>query len=81
MQELSDDDRKAILGEVLMGELAAIREYVADIPAIKQDLAQLKGDVKELKDDMKIVKAAVTEHSVQLHDHERRIIRLEAKPT
>ena len=40
MQNLSDKERKGVLGEVLMDELKAIREYVEDIPAIKKDLAK-----------------------------------------
>jgi hypothetical protein len=79
MQELSDDDRKVILGEVLMGELAAIREYVQDVPVIKQKIESIDGRLSVVEQDVKIIKTAVTDISVQLHDHERRINRLETK--
>ena len=77
MPDLSDDERKQVLGEVLMDELKAIREYVQDVPAIKADVAQLKEDVTELKADMKIVKAAMTDQGRQVADHESRITALE----
>lgn len=78
MQSLSDDERKAVLGEVLADELKAIKEYVKDVPVLKQDTQVIKNDVTELKSDMKIVKAAVTDLSKQVNDHEHRITRLEA---
>jgi 2-phospho-L-lactate guanylyltransferase (CobY/MobA/RfbA family) len=78
MQSLSDDERKQVLGEVLMDELKAIHELVSDIPVIKKDVAQLKDDVSELKDDVKAIKAVVTNHSRELKDHEGRISALQA---
>lgn len=78
MHDLSDDERKQVLGEVLMDELKAIREYVQDVPAIKADVAQLKEDVAELKSDMKVVKAAVTDHSHVQQKLVARISHLEA---
>lgn len=54
--------RKEVLGEVLMDELKAIREYVQDIPVIKQDVAEIKQDVAVLKTDVKAIKAVVREH-------------------
>lgn len=41
MQSLSDDERELILGEVLFDELKAIREYVSEIPGIKQKLNEV----------------------------------------
>ena len=70
MQSLDDDERKSVLGEVLADELKAIREYVQDVPAIKKDVAELKEKVAELSDDMKVVKAAVTDQSKQLSQHD-----------
>lgn len=78
MQSLNDDERKQVLGEVLSDELKVIREYVQDVPLLKQDINEIKNDVSELKSDMKVVKAAVTDMSRQLGNHELRIIRLEA---
>ena len=70
MQSLSDDEEKRVLSEVFADELKVIREYVQDIPTIKRDVAELKEDVAELKSDMKVVKAAVTDQSIQLHEHD-----------
>lgn len=49
MQSLSDDERKDVLGEVLFDELKAIREYVSEIPAIKQDIREVKERLTEVK--------------------------------
>ena len=70
MQSLDDDERRAILGEVLADQLQVILEYVSDIPEMKRDIAVLKTDVTELKSDMKIVK-------LTLIDNDRRLERLE----
>ena len=61
------DQNKAIL------ELAgSMKEHVKHIPAIR-------ADISELKEDVKTIKLAVRDTSSQVQDHERRIIRLEAK--
>jgi hypothetical protein len=49
MPDLSDKDRRDVLGEVLADQLQLILEYVQEIPAIKADVAQLKVDVAALK--------------------------------
>lgn len=67
-----------MLIEQLVDQNKAILEYVGELPSIKHDIVQLKDDVAEQKSDMKVVKAAVTDMSQQLADHERRITRLEA---
>ena len=77
MQSLSDDERKAVLGEVLADELKAITEYVKDVPLIKKKVDALEIDMQEVKSDIKIIKAAVTDLSKQVKDHERRITHLE----
>jgi 2-phospho-L-lactate guanylyltransferase (CobY/MobA/RfbA family) len=77
MQDLSDDERKQVLGEVLMDELKAIREYVQDVPLIKADVQQLKADVTELKTDMRAVKAAVKDYSRQQAELDARVTQLE----
>lgn len=78
MQSLSDDDRKAVVGEVLADELKAIHELVKDVPEIKKDVKELKADVAEPKGDVKIIKAVVTEHSKQFNDLDRQVTILEA---
>jgi len=77
MQELDDDGRKDILGEALMDELKVIREYLADIPIIKQTLAKVEARLEQLEADMVVIKAIAKEHSVQLDNHEVRIRKLE----
>lgn len=71
MQDLSDGDRKGILGEVLMDELKAIREGIADLPT-RREFNEVKENVEHLTSDMTVVK-------VILRDHERDIKRLKAK--
>ena len=77
MHNLDDEDRKAVLGEVLMDELKVILEYLEDVPIIKQKVTRLESDVGELKADMKVVKAAITDQSRQSHDLDRRLTALE----
>lgn len=57
--------------KIVLEAVSDMQRNVAELPAIKQDIS-------ELKQDMKIVKAAVTDLSHQVHDHEHRISRLEA---
>lgn len=82
MHDMSDEDRKTALGEVLMDELKVIREYLEavlkDVPVIKQKVIKLEEDMIEVKSDIKIIKAAVTDQSRQVNDHEVRITHLEA---
>ncbi|MDZ7786180.1 MAG: hypothetical protein U5L95_03600 [Candidatus Saccharibacteria bacterium] len=73
MHDMDDDSRRKVLGEALMDELKAIREYVEDIPSMKQNVQEIKSDVDELKSDMKVVKSVVTEHSGQLKDQKKKI--------
>jgi predicted nucleic acid-binding Zn-ribbon protein len=75
---MADKDYQTVLIEHLVDQNKAILEYVGEIPGIKRDIVQLKEDVAELKSDMKIVKAAVTDLSQQVANHERRITQLEA---
>jgi len=77
MQNLNDDERKEVLGEVLADELKVIHELVKEVPNINSKVNKIDKDVTELKNDMKVIKAVVTEHSKQLKDHELRITHLE----
>ena len=52
---MDDEMRKEVLGEVLMDELKTIREYVQDIPAIKQSVTKLEADMLEVKTDLKAI--------------------------
>lgn len=78
MQHMDDETRREVLGEVLMDELKVIREYLEDVPVIKQKVTKLEVDVEEFKSDMKIVKAAVTDHSYELKQRSVRVDALEA---
>jgi hypothetical protein len=73
-----DKDYQTLLIEQLVGQNKAILEYVGELPGIKRDIVQVKEDVAELRSDMRVVKAAVTDLSQQVANHERRITRLEA---
>lgn len=69
MQSLDDDERKAILGEVLLDELKAIRGGISNLPT-RPEFNELKADVEELKADVKVIKAVVTDHSKQIQKHD-----------
>lgn len=76
---MGDDMRKEVLGEVLMGELKAIREYVQEIPAIKKSVYRLEVDMTEVKTDIKAIKAVIKDHSSQMDSHETDIRYLKHK--
>jgi 2-phospho-L-lactate guanylyltransferase (CobY/MobA/RfbA family) len=87
MHDIDDETRREVLGEALMDELKAIREYVQDVPAIKADVRALREDVEALRDDMKMVKAAVHDISDRLrtvdvvvgqHEHDIRGLKRKA---
>lgn len=65
MQDLNDDERKQVLGEVLMDELKAIREGIADLPT-RQEFKGLEAKVDGLADDVTVLKAAVTDQGKEL---------------
>ena len=62
MQSLNDDERKAVLGEVLADELKAISEYVKDVPAMQQELHQVHAAVDDISDRLKVIEYVVREH-------------------
>lgn len=66
MHDLTDNEERQVLGELLKDKLDVILEYVSDIPAIKKDVHRLKVDVDELKTDVKVIKAVVREHDVDI---------------
>lgn len=74
----SNDEYVAILLEELRDQNKAVLEAVSDIQRSVSDLPVMKHDIADLKQDMKVVKAAVTDMSHELKDHEARISRLEA---
>lgn len=63
MEKRDEERRYDVLAEQTISELKAIREYVSDIPGIKEDVAELKDDVSDLKSDMQVVTATVRDHA------------------
>jgi hypothetical protein len=62
MLNMDDDTRKDVLGEAIMDELKAIREYVEDIPEIKKDIKDLQVRATRVEEGMNVIKAVVREH-------------------
>lgn len=60
--QMDDETRKLVLGEALMDELKAIREYVEDVPVIKQQINKVSNDLDEIKDKLVVVNAVVRDH-------------------
>jgi uncharacterized protein (DUF4213/DUF364 family) len=77
---MSKDDVRYfdIMLEELRDQNRAVLAYVGQMPQVVARLEAIEQDVAELKQDMKVMKAAVTDMSRQLADHELRITRLEA---
>ena len=74
----SDDVRYVgILFEEVRDQMKVVLEAVGDLPT-RREFEELRQYVVELKQDVKVIKAAVTDQSHQLADHEHRVIRLEA---
>lgn len=73
----TDMNRFSVLLEEIRDQNKTVLEAVNDMRA---ELAQMpkREDFDELKQDVKIIKAAVTDLSRQVNDHEHRISRLEA---
>lgn len=78
MQSLSEDEKRQVLGSVLSDQLAAIQEAVKNVPEMKKQLDKLTEDFDVERSDVKIIKAAMTDMSEQVNDHERQIQRLQA---
>lgn len=76
MQDLTDDERKQVLGEVLMDELKALREGISALPT-RQEFRELVDKVDKLSDDTDIVKPLVKDQGKQLDNHEERLVVLE----
>ena len=74
----ADDNYIGVILEEIRDQNKAVLEAVGDIQKQVAELPTIRKDLGELTDDMKIVKAAVSDQSKQLQDHERRIGNLEA---
>jgi predicted nucleic acid-binding Zn-ribbon protein len=74
---MSDKDYTAILLEEIRDQNKAVLEAVGDMRKELSEVARSE-EFDELKQDVKIIKAAVTDLSHQVANHERRITNLEA---
>lgn len=75
---ISDDNYLGVLLEEIRDQNKAVLEAVGDMQKNVAKIPGIEQSVNELKQDMKVVKAAVTDLSHQVTDHERRIGGLEA---
>lgn len=73
----TDDNYLGILLEEIRDQNKAVLETVGDMRAELKKVPK-RDEFDELKQDVKVIKAAVTDLSHQVNDHERRITRLEA---
>ena len=74
------DDHIDVLLEEVRDQNRAVLEAVGQIQQQLNELLPVKSDVAQLTSDMKIVKAAVTDQSLELRDHGSRLTRLEEQP-
>jgi hypothetical protein len=72
------DDHVAVLLEDMNSKFDVVIESVSGLASGVKELKQLIPDVTELKSDVKVIKAAVTDQTTQLNDHENRITAIEA---
>lgn len=77
MQSLSEEEKRQVLGTVLADQLSAIQESVKDVPEIKKQLQKLDNEISQMISDIRIIKAAITDITQQVNDHDRQIERLQ----
>ncbi|TAH32511.1 hypothetical protein EYC58_02915 [Candidatus Saccharibacteria bacterium] len=77
MQDLTDDERKQVLGEVLFSELRAIREALDDVPK-RAAFNQLVEKVDRIGADVETIKLVVKDQSRQFQRHETEIAALKS---
>jgi hypothetical protein len=73
MQDLSDDERKEVLGEVLADELKVIGEYVKDVPKIQDELHEVHVIVDDMSDRLKVFEHVTKEHEQEIGQLKRKI--------
>ncbi len=66
------------MGTVLADQLTAIQEAVKDVPQLNKKLENLEAALDTISGDIRVVKAAVTDLSTQVNEHEQQIERLQA---
>lgn len=75
---ISDDNYLGVLLEEIRDQNRAVLEAVGDMQKNVAKIPAIEQSVDELKQDMKVVKAAVTDLSYQVANHERRVGSFEA---
>lgn len=82
------DEHKEVLQEEISGKLDLVLEATNSLSAvpkrlksIEDRLERIEGDLSELKGNTKATKAAVTDQTKQVKDHELRISQLEQVET
>lgn len=76
------DSKTAILLEDINGKFDTILEAMGimrETMVTKRDLTDVKDELHEARADIKVVKAAVTDSSMQIHGLESRFAQLKAK--
>lgn len=79
IKELKQVDAQyiGVMLEKIYSEVRATNEGLALLPT-RTEFNTLRETVTDVQSDIKVIKAAVTDTSRQVHDHERRITHLEA---
>lgn len=76
MHDMDDKTRKEVLGEVLgevlMDELKAIREYVEDVPKIKMQVHQTNAIVNEVNERLIVMESVIREHEEEIRQLKRK---------
>ena len=72
MHDLTDDERRDVLGELLLDEFKVIRKRLDDLPAIAQELHLVHGVVDDISDKILVIEAVVREHEKDLRKLKRR---------
>ncbi len=75
---MSEDEKQQVLGSVLADQLSAIQEAVKDVPEIKIKLDKMERILSDVGSDVRVSKAAITDLSHQVNEHERQIARLQS---
>jgi hypothetical protein len=68
MHDMDDKTRLEVLGEVMMDELKAIREYVADVSLLKQKLGNLNDRVDIMEQRLTVLERVVRAHESDIRN-------------
>jgi hypothetical protein len=73
MQSLNDEERREVLGEVLMDELNAIHEYVKEIPGIKNRLDTLEEKMDKMGGRLNLDETILKAHEIDIRTINRHL--------